>query len=130
MQKRIEELQKRAEESHYNSKTSKDHPETDVGRCSSGSKIVNEGSKRENQYAKDFGLKLESRKDELEHGISRLKIQSQGSGSDYDKAGQSSSNVDSGRGSAVYSSGRRPPPEDQTHPPGLSFQVSYICLPL
>lgn len=32
-----------------------------------------------------------------------------GTSSDYDKAGgQSSSNVDSGRGSAAYSSGRRP----------------------
>lgn len=31
-----------------------------------------------------------------------------GASSDYDKAGQSSSNADSGRGSAAYSSGRRP----------------------
>lgn len=31
-----------------------------------------------------------------------------GTSSDYDKAGQSSSNADSGRGSAAYSSGRRP----------------------
>ncbi|XP_026674882.1 uncharacterized protein LOC108631694, partial [Ceratina calcarata] len=76
-----------------------------------------DGSKRvEGQYTKD-GIKSDARKDELEHGMSRLKIQNQGSGSDYDKTGQSSSNVDSGRGSAVYSSGRRPPPEDQTHPP-------------
>ncbi|XP_050591654.1 uncharacterized protein LOC126922803 isoform X2 [Bombus affinis] len=119
VQKRIEELQKRAEENHYNGKMSKDGIETDVGRSSSGSKIGNvEPLKRmENQYAKDCVAKSEARKDELEHGISRLKIQNQGSGSDYDKAGQSSSNVDSGRGSAVYSSGRRPPPEDQTHPP-------------
>ncbi|XP_076240975.1 uncharacterized protein LOC143183336 [Calliopsis andreniformis] len=118
VQKRIEEIQKRAEESHYSPKASKEHAEADAARSSSGSKIGNsDGSKRaENQYAKDFG-KSESRKDELEHGIGRLKIQNQGSGSDYDKAGQSSSNVDSGRGSAVYSSGRRPPPEDQTHPP-------------
>ncbi|XP_033349771.1 chromatin modification-related protein eaf-1-like isoform X3 [Bombus vosnesenskii] len=119
VQKRIEELQKRAEENHYNGKMSKDSIETDVGRSSCGSKIGNgEPLKRmENQYAKDCIAKSEARKDELEHGISRLKIQNQGSGSDYDKAGQSSSNVDSGRGSAVYSSGRRPPPEDQTHPP-------------
>ncbi|KAK0082077.1 hypothetical protein PV325_011120 [Microctonus aethiopoides] len=55
----------------------------------------------------------DGRRDDIDNGISRLKIQNQGSGSDYDKAGQSSSNVDSGRGSAVYSSGRRPPPEDQ-----------------
>ncbi|CAK9834222.1 hypothetical protein ANTRET_LOCUS10779 [Anthophora retusa] len=119
VQKRIEELQKRAEENHYNVKVSKDSVETDVARNSCGSKIGNgEGSKRlENQYVKDTIVKSETRKDELEHGIGRLKIQNQGSGSDYDKAGQSSSNVDSGRGSAVYSSGRRPPPEDQTHPP-------------
>ncbi|XP_017794411.1 PREDICTED: uncharacterized protein LOC108575982 [Habropoda laboriosa] len=119
VQKRIEELQKRAEENHYNVKVSKDSVEADVVRSSCGSKIGNgEGSKRlENQYAKDSIVKSEARKDELEHGIGRLKIQNQGSGSDYDKAGQSSSNVDSGRGSAVYSSGRRPPPEDQTHPP-------------
>lgn len=31
-----------------------------------------------------------------------------GASSDYDKTGQSSSNADSGRGSAAYSSGRRP----------------------
>ncbi|CAK9816722.1 hypothetical protein ANTQUA_LOCUS9076 [Anthophora quadrimaculata] len=119
VQKRIEELQKRAEENHYNVKVSKDSVEGDVARNSCGSKIGNgEGSKRlENQYVKDTIVKSETRKDELEHGIGRLKIQNQGSGSDYDKAGQSSSNVDSGRGSAVYSSGRRPPPEDQTHPP-------------
>ncbi|CAK9801840.1 hypothetical protein ANTPLA_LOCUS2974 [Anthophora plagiata] len=119
VQKRIEELQKRAEENHYNVKVSKDSAEADVARNSCGSKIGNgEGSKRlDNQYVKDTIVKSETRKDELEHGIGRLKIQNQGSGSDYDKAGQSSSNVDSGRGSAVYSSGRRPPPEDQTHPP-------------
>lgn len=70
-----------------------------------------------NYQGKDIAAK-EARKDELDHGMARLKIQGQGSGSDYDKAGQSSSNVDSGRGSAVYSSGRRPPPEDQNHPQG------------
>ncbi|CAG5101629.1 Protein of unknown function [Cotesia congregata] len=60
--------------------------------------------------------KSEFKKEDLESGMMRLKInQNQGSGSDYDKAGQSSSNVDSGRGSAVYSSGRRPPPVDQNH---------------
>ncbi|XP_033325292.2 uncharacterized protein LOC117219874 isoform X1 [Megalopta genalis] len=115
VQKRIEELQKRVEENHYSSKASKDNAE-DTARNSSAPKVINE-SKRENQYGKDSAVKLDSKKDELEHGIGRLKIQNQGSGSDYDKAGQSSSNVDSGRGSAVYSSGRRPPPEHQTHPP-------------
>ncbi|XP_043520068.1 uncharacterized protein LOC122533948 isoform X1 [Frieseomelitta varia] len=119
IQKKIEELQKRPEENHYNVKVSKESVETDMGRSLSGTKIGNGEplKKMENQYAKDSVMKSETRKDELEHGISRLKIQNQGSGSDYDKAGQSSSNVDSGRGSAVYSSGRRPPPEDQTHPP-------------
>ncbi|XP_015438780.1 PREDICTED: uncharacterized protein LOC107193789 [Dufourea novaeangliae] len=118
VQKRIEELQKRAEENHYGSKLSKECTETGTARSSCGSKIGNgEGSKRvETQFAKDSMAKSESKKNELEHGIGRLKIQNQGSGSDYDKAGQSSSNVDSGRGSAVYSSGRRPPPNDQTHP--------------
>ncbi|XP_046142592.1 uncharacterized protein LOC114880692 [Osmia bicornis bicornis] len=119
VQKRIEELQKRAEENHYTSKASKEGMETDGARNSSNSKIGNtDNSKRgENQYSKESTVKSETRKDDLEHSIGRLKIQNQGSGSDYDKAGQSSSNVDSGRGSAVYSSGRRPPPEDQTHPP-------------
>ncbi|XP_076169197.1 uncharacterized protein LOC143147653 [Ptiloglossa arizonensis] len=119
VQKRIEELQKRVEENHYGAKPSKDTMEPDGARSSSGLKIGHvDGTKRvENQYTKDAVLKSETKKDELEHGIGRLKIQNQGSGSDYDKAGQSSSNVDSGRGSAVYSSGRRPPPEDQTHPP-------------
>lgn len=42
--------------------------------------------------------------------IRNLRKHNTGSGasSDYDKAGQSSSNADSGRGSAAYSSGRRP----------------------
>lgn len=127
IQKKIEELQKRPEENHYNVKVLKESVETDIGRSSSGTKIGNGEplKKMENQYAKDSLMKSETRKDELEHGISRLKIQNQGSGSDYDKAGQSSSNVDSGRGSAVYSSGRRPPPEDQTHPPGLFVNESF-----
>jgi hypothetical protein len=56
-------------------------------------------------------------KDGVEHGIAKLKVHP-GSGSDYDKAGQSSSNVDSGRGSAVYSSGRRLPVEDLNNPQG------------
>nr|XP_012148666.1 PREDICTED: uncharacterized protein LOC100877788 isoform X2 [Megachile rotundata] len=112
VQKRIEELQKRAEESHYGAKVSK---EGDVDGARNCLKSV-DTKRNESQYPKEPG-KTEARKDELEHGIGRLKIQNQGSGSDYDKAGQSSSNVDSGRGSAVYSSGRRPPPEDQTHPP-------------
>ncbi|XP_076397525.1 uncharacterized protein LOC100877788 isoform X5 [Megachile rotundata] len=112
VQKRIEELQKRAEESHYGAKVSKEGDADGARNC-----LKSVDTKRnESQYPKEPG-KTEARKDELEHGIGRLKIQNQGSGSDYDKAGQSSSNVDSGRGSAVYSSGRRPPPEDQTHPP-------------
>ncbi|XP_076279161.1 uncharacterized protein LOC143208573 isoform X2 [Lasioglossum baleicum] len=115
VQKRIEELQKRVEENHYSPKVSKENAE-DAARNLSTSKISSEGSKRD-QYAKDTTVKSDCKKDDLEHGIGRLKIQNQGSGSDYDKAGQSSSNVDSGRGSAVYSSGRRPPPEHQTHPP-------------
>ncbi|XP_034943373.1 myb-like protein P isoform X2 [Chelonus insularis] len=57
----------------------------------------------------------EIKREDLEHRMARMKIQNQGSGSDYDKPGQSSSNVDSGRGSAVYSSGRRPPLVDQNH---------------
>ncbi|KRT81149.1 Sterile alpha motif containing protein, partial [Oryctes borbonicus] len=42
--------------------------------------------------------------------VRNLRKQNAGSGasSDYDKPGQSSSNADSGRGSAAYSSGRRP----------------------
>lgn len=38
-----------------------------------------------------------------------------GASSDYDKAGQSSSNADSGRGSAAYSSGRRPDTVDTSN---------------
>ncbi|XP_012284524.1 uncharacterized protein LOC105701941 [Orussus abietinus] len=80
------------------------------------SKRLEENAKRTEiaqHLGKEGSAKIETRKEDLEHGMVRLKIQNQGSGSDYDKAGQSSSNVDSGRGSAVYSSGRRPPPEDQ-----------------
>lgn len=117
VQKRIEELQKRAEqEGHFGSKPSKD--DADGLRIGLATKMMGEASKRlegGGQYSgKETAVKSDSRKDDLEQGISRLKIQNQGSGSDYDKAGQSSSNVDSGRGSAVYSSGRRPPPDDQT----------------
>lgn len=115
VQKRIEELQKRAEqEGHFNSKPSKD--DADGLRVGLATKMIGEASKRLDggQYSgKETAVKSD-RKDDLEQGIGRLKIQNQGSGSDYDKAGQSSSNVDSGRGSAVYSSGRRPPPDDQT----------------
>lgn len=116
VQKRVEELQKRAEqEGHFNSKSIKD--EADSLRVGLATKMIGEASKRLEcgQYGgKEAAVKSDSRKDDLEQGIGRLKIQNQGSGSDYDKAGQSSSNVDSGRGSAVYSSGRRPPPDDQT----------------
>ncbi|XP_032689914.1 uncharacterized protein LOC116853131 isoform X3 [Odontomachus brunneus] len=117
VQKRIEELQKRAEQEggHFSSKSAKEDAEG--LRVGLATKMIGEASKRleAGQYsAKEVAVKADSRKDDLEQGIGRLKIQNQGSGSDYDKAGQSSSNVDSGRGSAVYSSGRRPPPDDQT----------------
>jgi len=116
VQKRIEELQKRAEqEGHFNCKSKDDG--ADGLRVGLATKMIGEASKRleAGQYsAKETAMKSDSRKDDLEQSIGRLKIQNQGSGSDYDKAGQSSSNVDSGRGSAVYSSGRRPPPDDQT----------------
>ncbi|XP_050447322.1 uncharacterized protein LOC126849485 isoform X2 [Cataglyphis hispanica] len=116
VQKRIEELQKRAEqEGHFNSKPASDADGLRVGLAT---KMIGEASKRleGGQYpGKETVVKsANSRKDDLEQGIGRLKIQNQGSGSDYDKAGQSSSNVDSGRGSAIYSSGRRPPPDDHT----------------
>lgn len=116
VQKRIEELQKRAEQEggHFSCKSKEDADGLRVGLAT---KMIGEASKRleGGQYGtKEAAVKADSRKDDLEQGIGRLKIQNQGSGSDYDKAGQSSSNVDSGRGSAVYSSGRRPPPDDQT----------------
>lgn len=126
VQKRIEELQKRAEqEAHFSSKSAKE--DTDGLRVGLATKMIGEASKRleAGQYGgKEAAVKADSRKDDLEQGIGRLKIQNQGSGSDYDKAGQSSSNVDSGRGSAVYSSGRRPPPDDQTLAQG---KTSRIC---
>lgn len=118
VQKRIEELQKRAEQEggHFSCKSAKE--DADGLRVGLATKMIGEASKRleGGQYGggKEAVVKADSRKDDLEQGIGRLKIQNQGSGSDYDKAGQSSSNVDSGRGSAVYSSGRRPPPDDQT----------------
>lgn len=115
VQKKIEELQKRAEqEGHFNSKSLKD--DADGLRVGLATKMIGEASKRLDggQYSGKESVVKSDRKDDLEQGIGRLKIQNQGSGSDYDKAGQSSSNVDSGRGSAVYSSGRRPPPDDQT----------------
>lgn len=131
VQKRIEELQKKNEQDGiYTAKLSKEGSENEDVR-NSGQKI--EISKRlENSQVnnKENYLKGESRKDELEHGIARMKIQGQGqgSGSDYDKAGQSSSNVDSGRGSAVYSSGRRPLPENQGHAQGIHIEQNRIFL--
>lgn len=127
VQKRIEELQKRAEqESHFNSKPASD---ADGLRVGFATKMIGEASKRleGGQYSgKEAAVKSDSRKDDLEQGIGRLKIQNQGSGSDYDKAGQSSSNVDSGRGSAIYSSGRRPPPDDQTLAQGKNRLPDFI----
>lgn len=128
VQKRVEELQKRAEqEGHFNSKPTKD--DTDSLRIGLATKMIGEATKRleSGQYSgKEPVIKSESRKDDLEQGIGRLKIQNQGSGSDYDKAGQSSSNVDSGRGSAVYSSGRRPPPDDQTLSQGEIVMLEFL----
>ena len=113
VQKRIEEVQKKSEQDGiYTAKVSKESTENDKIR-NSGQKADTSKRLEAAQFnSKENFSKNESRKDDLEHGIARLKIQGQGSGSDYDKTGQSSSNVDSGRGSAVYSSGRRPPPED------------------
>lgn len=126
VQKRIEELQKRAEqEGHFNSKPASD---ADGLRIGLATKMIGEASKRleGGQYpGKETVVKSDSRKDDLEQGIGRLKIQNQGSGSDYDKAGQSSSNVDSGRGSAIYSSGRRPPPDDQTLAQGKHLDFTW-----
>lgn len=128
VQKRIEELQKRAEqEGHFSSKSTKE--DADSLRVGLATKMIGEASKRleAGQYSgKEVAVKSDSRKDDLEQGIGRLKIQNQGSGSDYDKAGQSSSNVDSGRGSAVYSSGRRPPPDDQTLAQGESQNILTV----
>ncbi|XP_071056755.1 uncharacterized protein [Onthophagus taurus] len=59
-----------------------------------------------------------------EDDIRNLRKQNAGSGasSDYDKPGQSSSNADSGRGSAAYSSGRRPGVDtsNESEPPHTS----------
>uniref|UniRef100_A0A0C9QMX8 SAM domain-containing protein n=2 Tax=Fopius arisanus TaxID=64838 RepID=A0A0C9QMX8_9HYME len=119
VQKKIAEIQRRGE--------SKDCSETDNsrggakngGQVNEAAKRIEESNRRlEMSYQGKEGIREGGRKEEMDHSMARLKIQNQGSGSDYDKAGQSSSNVDSGRGSAVYSSGRRPPPEDQSHPQG------------
>lgn len=134
VQKRIEELQKRAEqEGHFNSKLSSKDDGADGLRVGLATKMIGEASKRleVGQFSgKEPAMKSDSRKDDLEQGIGRLKIQNQGSGSDYDKAGQSSSNVDSGRGSAVYSSGRRPPPDDQTLAQGTTITFRLLYIPL
>ncbi|XP_046432649.1 uncharacterized protein LOC124185689 isoform X1 [Neodiprion fabricii] len=131
MPKRVEELQKRSEIDDYSPNSRKKINESEASKNTQQTKRVSgdayhmtETLKRledatrksdvEQYSAQELTAKSDGRKDEqLEQGMNRLKIHNQGSGSDYDKAGQSSSNVDSGRGSAVYSSGRRPPPEDQ-----------------
>ncbi|XP_043284093.1 PH domain-containing protein DDB_G0275795-like isoform X2 [Venturia canescens] len=131
VQRKIEEIQKRNDhESSYGQKIAKESNELDnsrvlgqknLGQVNEAAKKIEESARRLENTAfqeRNGPAKIDTRKDDLEHGMSRLKLQNQGSGSDYDKAGQSSSNVDSGRGSAVYSSGRRPAPEDQSHPPG------------
>lgn len=129
MQKRIEEIQKRTEQQdvHLGTKSPKD--DADGSRVGLATKMIGETAKRfeVGQYnGKESVVKSDNRKDDLEHGISRMKIQNQGSGSDYDKAGQSSSNVDSGRGSAVYSSGRRPPPEDHNLTQGWNSNFLFF----
>ena len=147
VQKRIEEMRKRNEQegisSNYGQKI-KDISEVDStrmnpaqknqGQVNDAAKKIEDNSRRlENSGFQDRNgaiNKLDGRKDDLEHGMSRLKLQNQGSGSDYEKAGQSSSNVDSGRGSAVYSSGRRPAPEDQSHPPGLFIYCKIFIIKL
>ncbi|XP_015587077.1 uncharacterized protein LOC107263917 isoform X3 [Cephus cinctus] len=116
VQKRVEELQKRGETS-YSPKLSKESLDNDIVRNTTHNTSKRIDDKRP-EAVKENPIKGDTRRDDLDQGMSRLKIQNQGSGSDYDKAGQSSSNVDSGRGSAVYSSGRRPPPEDQGLPQG------------
>ncbi|XP_051176444.1 putative mediator of RNA polymerase II transcription subunit 26 isoform X2 [Leptopilina boulardi] len=122
VQKRIEELQKKNEQDGiYTAKLSKEGSENEDIIRNSGQKMDITKRMENSQIInnKENYMKNETRnKDDIEHGIARMKIQGQGSGSDYDKAGQSSSNVDSGRGSAVYSSGRRPPPENQGHAQG------------
>ncbi|KAF5294989.1 hypothetical protein FQA39_LY13299 [Lamprigera yunnana] len=52
------------------------------------------------------GIKLKNDKDDIR--ANKKQTGESGASSDYDKPGQSSSNADSGRGSAAYSSGRRP----------------------
>lgn len=54
-----------------------------------------------------YNVGQRSKPEEEQKNIKR-NAASSGASSDYDKTGQSSSNVDSGRGSAAYSSGRRP----------------------
>lgn len=136
MPKRVDELQKRPEAESYSpnpmkkindSETSKNSMQSkrltgDVYQPNESIKRLDDPTKKQDaeRYAvQESTTKQEGRKDDIEHGMNRLKIHNQGSGSDYDKAGQSSSNVDSGRGSAVYSSGRRPPAEDQILAQGL-----------
>lgn len=130
MPKRVEELQKCGEiDNNYSPSPLKKTNDSETPKNCQSKRVAGdvyqttdnlkrlEDSARKSEVdhysGQDLPAKSEPRKDDLEQGINRLKIHNQGSGSDYDKAGQSSSNVDSGRGSAVYSSGRRPPPEDQ-----------------
>ena len=134
IQKRIEELRKKSEtENCQDSRTviknsikiepKREEKQQSIDNLKKPSSGIDEASssKRDSAIAynainKECGPS--QRKDDIENGIGRLKLQNQGSGSDYDKTGQSSSNVDSGRGSAVYSSGRRLPPEESNHVQG------------
>ncbi|XP_028155433.1 uncharacterized protein LOC114349276 isoform X2 [Diabrotica virgifera virgifera] len=60
-----------------------------------------------------YNIGQRSAKTEEENKIGKKNNPSSATSSDYDKTGgQSSSNIDSGRGSAAYSSGRRPGPLD------------------
>ncbi|CAG9832235.1 unnamed protein product [Diabrotica balteata] len=97
------------------------------------SEIINEHKKDEDQKLNDglqgsprkrlegeigkiegvYNVGQRSVKTEEENKIGKKNNPSSATSSDYDKTGgQSSSNIDSGRGSAAYSSGRRPGPLD------------------
>ncbi|KAF5297621.1 hypothetical protein FQR65_LT09948 [Abscondita terminalis] len=56
----------------------------------------------------NIGQKIVKSKNDKEDPRVKKQTGESGASSDYDKPGQSSSNADSGRGSAAYSSGRRP----------------------
>lgn len=115
-EKRLEELQTARSETVSESRnyvTNSSEPQESYAdqkrdECKVSDGLLGAPRKRlEGEIGKIEGVYNVGQRNKIENEIRKHNTGS-GTSSDYDKAGQSSSNADSGRGSAAYSSGRRP----------------------